>query len=126
MLINLTWKFNPDNSDLSEAEVGDRLLIQADDAWKYRVRADALPECRFIMAKSRASLVRLLFSSYALHLQLLSDYKGLPICQAKTVHDELQSNSSWSWSLDHRVGRRVAEGAKGADWTNYNRSFMQP
>lgn len=41
-MLNLTWKFNPDNSDRSEAEVGDRVHLQADDAWQYTVRADAL------------------------------------------------------------------------------------
>lgn len=30
------------------------------------------------------------------------------------------------WNLDRRVGRCVNEGAKGADWTNYNRSLKQP
>ena len=34
-----------------------------------------------------------------------SNYKGFPICQAKTSHDELRSDSSMELKTDRRDGR---------------------
>ncbi len=31
----------------------------------------------------------------------------------------------WSQDTDQQAGDGIEEGAKGADWTNYNRSLMQ-
>lgn len=42
MRINLTWKSNPDNSRLAAVQIGNRVLLQADDAWQYSVQADVV------------------------------------------------------------------------------------
>ena len=42
MPTNLTWNFNPNYSDLSATEVGDLVIIHADNVWQYSVRADVL------------------------------------------------------------------------------------
>ena len=56
----------------------------------------------------------------------MSNYKGFPICQASLGHDESRSDSSMEIGiLLIESMRALMNGAKGADWTNYNRSLMQ-
>lgn len=58
--------------------------------------------------------------------RLTSNYKGFPICQASLGHDELRSDSSMEiGTLPTEPIRALMNGAKGADWANYNRSSMQ-